>query len=212
MCEATPKKSLCVGGGEWRLPLDKTAVYRSLMASPDLSIATHAARLSHTLWFSGKDVDQHRINFGTVAACVLGNTYLVTGNGVDGGEIRALLEPHLPEGAALVVLDEIDGVHAEMRLLQEVYAAYQGYPTGLVMGVTKPCCELCAQALTCHNIGFAVWHTRKLSTKWEPPDGVPFDCDFWRDDDEDEGSGGSGKRSQTVARDERAAKRANMVH
>ncbi len=115
--------------------------------------------------YSGQRSQDHTTQglreMGCVAAIFVGNDIWVAANdGIEIGadEINTALGDVYDGTSVYDVTNKHKGMHAEMKLLKELREAGK-VPTGMYMGVSKPCCELCAEELRKRGIDFLHEHT-----------------------------------------------------
>lgn len=140
--------------------LADTKTYRLAQADDELAALTEAARLALTFARKG---DGRLINMATVAVWKHGKTLILASNYVD---LRHLDKDQLSEVliAANARRDDYlgdfqDGKHAEMALVAHMNE--RGIEKrGQKIGVSKPCCGNCKNALERERIKYLVSHTR----------------------------------------------------
>jgi len=118
-------------------------------------------------------VRQNLVDMNTVAVAPF-ETYLVIACSgkmeLDRNLIMAVVgEDILNYGfsGVMVISQGAQQQHAEMQIV-DFFSAHSKSITGKMIGVSKPCCILCAQQLDALKVEYSYWHDQNVG-KWIPP-------------------------------------------
>lgn len=112
---------------------------------------------------------QRLIQMGCVAACFVGDAIWLASNNVEilPVDIDNALGNDYNGRTVWIVQNGNGNMHAEMQLVQELHNDSCLY-RGVYIGVSKPCCEQCANLLDKLGISYLHWHDDRV-VHWESP-------------------------------------------
>lgn len=160
-----------------KVPLNRRAAdyhFKRLLDVNDLDlIASSLLILSHSLHRSPSS--QRNVQFGCVAVCMVDNDLWVASNYIKirDEELNLLLNILKQDGFPfkgdiyIVTIPDQDEMHAEMKLVTQLTQEKKETEVSYI-GVSKPCCEKCADVLDKFDIYYADCHDTSPK-KWIAP-------------------------------------------
>jgi len=132
--------------------------------------ASYLLAISYSSRTSQTKVSQGLIQMDCVAVAVVNDEWLVAANSrrLEDWHMEALAEEIGHDITYAIVNRGQGGMHAEMQVLEEIKASNCS-PSGVHIGVSKPCCFDCKSMLDRVKAVYSHYHT-DIVVNWEAPD------------------------------------------